>query len=166
MKALYSGIGMACVAGLLMGAAMKPNLDAGDRPAGPQIFTGWSAARSTGPFDDSAGFAAYRGQTPDYVVGTDWKKAAFATQVAYEPAPAPDYYKQAAIEAPVYPTVRYLEPPREAPVYPSVSGGAAASADQHGKDANAVHETTPSPGAQFDEEAPPEATGDTTRVKG
>jgi hypothetical protein len=157
---------MAVVAGLLMGAAMKPNLNAGDRPQGPQMFAGWSGTRSTGPFDDSVGFAAYHGQTPDYVIGTDWTKAAYAQPVAYEPEPTPDYYKQAAAEAPTYPAVKYQEPPREAPVYPSISGGVAASADQHAKDATDTHETTPSPGPQFDEEAPPEATGDTSRVQG
>lgn len=157
---------MAAVAGLLMGAAMKPNLAAGDRPEGPQMFAGWSGTRSTGPFDDSVGFAAYRGQTPDYVLGTDWNKPVVATPVDYDPAPAPDYYKQASAEAPSYPAAKYQEPPREAPVFPSVSGGVAASADQHGKDAVDVHETTPSPGPQFDEDAAPEATGDTSRVKG
>jgi hypothetical protein len=165
VKALFSGVGMAAVAGLLMGAAMRPELNVGDRPEGPQMFAGWSGTRSTGPFDDSVGFAAYHGQTPDYVLGTDWTKPASPVQAAYEPEPAPDYYKQAAAEAPTYPQVKYQEPPREAPVYPSISGGAP-SVEQHAKDAVDAHETTPSPGATFDEEAPPEATGDTSRIQG
>jgi len=67
---------MALAAGLLMGAAMKPDLEADNRPAGPQVIAEGPAAGSTGPFDDrTQAYAAYRGEIPDYVLGTDWKRA-------------------------------------------------------------------------------------------
>src|SRR5687767_11524241 len=74
VKSLFSGMALAAVAGLLTGGAMKPNLGTDDRPAGPQMFAGWSGTRSTGPFDDGMTFASYNGQIPDYVLGTDWQK--------------------------------------------------------------------------------------------
>src|SRR3954462_3122669 len=117
---------MAATAGLLLGGAMKPNLRGDDRPEGPQMFLGWSATRSTGPFDDGGAWAAYQGRTPDYVVGTDWSKApVVVSDVAYEPAPSVDYYAQAANERTRYPQPTYVEPPREPPAFPSMSGGKA-----------------------------------------
>lgn len=90
MKVLLSGAGLALVAGLSMGAAMQPHLDAvgDDRPEGPQIFTHTDGP--TGPFDDSAAYASYRGNLPDYVVGTDFRKATTAYQPRYaETVPEP-----------------------------------------------------------------------------
>jgi hypothetical protein len=125
VKTVLAGAGIAAAAGLLMGAAAKPELNVDDRPEGPQIMAGWSGVRSTGPFDDGATFASYNGQIPDYVLGTDWKKS--LTPAASppeprqrlarndEPAPADDLgFTHAA----------YDEPPRAPPVYPSVAGGA------------------------------------------
>ena len=76
VRNLLAGLAVAAVAGLMMGSAMRPDLQLGDRPEGPQIFTGETAERSTGPFDDGAAFASYRGKAPDYVYGTDWKRQA------------------------------------------------------------------------------------------
>jgi hypothetical protein len=169
VKAFFSGMAMAATAGLLLGGMMKPNLVQGDRPIGPQIFTGWSAARSTGPFDDGRSWAAYGGQVPDYVTGTDWNKAATYApmDVAYDPAETPDYYQEAAADAPSYPKPTYQEPPREPPTYPSVSGGMAYAADRAGKDAvdrTTVPPPSPTPPVDIEDEAPPEATGDTTPI--
>lgn len=165
VKALLSGVGIAAMAGLLMGAAMKPDLRGDERPEGPQIFAGWSGVRSTGPFDPGMSFADYSGQLPDYVVGTDWRAAmAFRENVAYDPAPTPDYYERErrtggdyAYQAPT----PYVEPPREEPVYPSMGGGTAYNASDR------VRESRPAPPPRsepvdLDEEAPPEATGDTS----
>jgi hypothetical protein len=40
------------------------------------MFVAASAERSTGPFDDGALYAGYHGNLPDYVLGTDWTRAA------------------------------------------------------------------------------------------
>jgi hypothetical protein len=118
---------VAAVTGLMLGGAMKPNLGNDDRPAGPQMFAGWSGTRSTGPFDDGMTLANYNGQVPDYVLGTDWQKVAAwpqqDEQVAYEPP-----MEIAAVEPEAQPVVftssAFDEPPPEPVTYPSMSGGA------------------------------------------
>lgn len=123
MKILLAGAGVALVAGLLMGAAAKPDLNGDDRPAGPQMLAGSGGARASGPFGDGATFANDGGQVPDYVLGTDWKKALAPPAIA-EPAPTA---KLARNDDPLpdLPPTRsaYDEPPRWAPSYPSVQGG-------------------------------------------
>lgn len=131
MKSLFSGIGLAALAGMLMGAAMKPQLDLNDRPAGPQVFAGWSATRSTGPFDDGPTFAAYGGEIPDYVLGTDMQRAVAWDHA--EPPPVDDVpvvlAAAAVIEAePVGPAASTdattaPEPEPEPVTYPSLAGG-------------------------------------------
>jgi hypothetical protein len=85
-----SGIVCAAVAGMIMGAAFRPDLSDGDRPSGPQMMAGWTT-RSTGPFDDgsTAVIADWTGAPPAYVVGTDALKAAAWTGPTAEP-PLPD----------------------------------------------------------------------------
>lgn len=88
MKTLWAGAGVALAAGLTLGAAMRPDLSTDDRPVGPQIFEGWSGARSTGPFDDSAvSYASYAGKVPDYVFGTDAKRLQNPVVLATAEAP-------------------------------------------------------------------------------
>jgi hypothetical protein len=167
VKSLFSGIAMASVAGLLLGGAMKPDLGYGDRPEGPQLFAGWSGVRGeTGPFDDGASWAAYGGQIPDYVVGTDWRTASTWPKdlVAYEPQDPPNYYEKALAERPQHPVARYEDEPREEPVYPSMKGGAA-YAEGQARDA-AARDQAPPPPPEFDVDAPPEATGDTRPIPG
>ena len=161
LKALFTGVGMAAVAGLLLGGMMKPNLRGDERPEGPQIFAGWSGVRSTGPFDPGATFADYQGRIPDYVVGTDWQAAlTWRDEIAYEPAPAEDYYDNTPPEPPQDDArKRWEEPPRAEPVFPSVSGGVAY--DVNARVAEAPAPPAPLVAADIDEEAPPEATGDT-----
>lgn len=162
LRSLYAGAAVACVSGLLMGAAMKPTLNVGDRPEGPQMFAGWSGARSTGPFDDGATFAGYQGQVPDYVVGTDWKREiAWQEAEAADPEPRDVAANEAPPEhAPLRPAV-FEEPAREAPVYPSMAGGMA-----YGTAAPAPPPPEAAATATFDADAPPEATGDTSLAKG
>ncbi|RAK60614.1 hypothetical protein DJ021_12755 [Phenylobacterium hankyongense] len=158
LNPLYSGAGLALVAGLLMGGAMKPNLGGDDRPAGPQMFAGWSGARSTGPFDDGASITAYSGQVPDYVTGTDWKKALAwpGEQVAYL-EPQPRLTGEAQADVPTdYAQAAYVEPPPAQATYPSMSGG------MDYRDRAAAAEPAAPPPRTFDEDAPPEATGDAT----
>jgi hypothetical protein len=76
VKTLYAGAVVALAAGLLAGAAMKPDLDGDEQPAGAQTLAD-PAPRASGAFDDEvtyASYPAYHGATPDYVLGTDWKK--------------------------------------------------------------------------------------------
>ncbi|MCR5880980.1 hypothetical protein [Phenylobacterium sp. J367] len=154
------GIGIAAASGLLLGGAMKPDLGAGDRPEGPQIFAGWSGARSTGPFDDGRTLAYVEGQLPDYVVGTDWKTVAWQEgpePVEVAPAAEASAFDAAAHEPVQYAAARWEEPPPEAPSYPSLSGGVRYD---HARPAEAA----PPPPPAFDEEVMPEATGDTTVI--
>src|SRR6185436_5712052 len=81
LKTLIQGVAGVATSGLLMGAAMHPNLDARD-VAGPQIQMPGGGARGTGPAGD-VGVAAYPGPPPEYVVGTDWTR------------PQPDQYADA-----------------------------------------------------------------------
>ncbi|MDB5476269.1 MAG: hypothetical protein JWP49_1780 [Phenylobacterium sp.] len=127
MKALLTGAGLALAAGLLMGAAAKPDLGGDDRPAGPQILAGWGGGRSAGPFDDGAAFAAYKGQMPDYVLGADWKRSLIPPALTAEPTAPDRETEMAAVDEPPAPplTHDYQEPPHAAPNYPSLQGGQA-----------------------------------------
>ncbi len=125
MKALLAGASLALAAGLTMGFSMQPHLDAvGDRPEGPQIFA--NAEQSTGPFDDNP-YSHYHGKLPDYVVGTDWKRATAADL----PRPAAVSVEASYAEAdvvtvePTTEAVNDYQPPAPAPhvTYPSLDGG-------------------------------------------
>jgi len=144
VKTAYAGAGLALMAGLLMGAAMKPELGADDRPAGPQIVAGSAGARAAGPFEDDAPtFAAYSGKIPDYVLGSDW------TRLAAAPAVAPP--ARGEVEAPA-PTEDAEAP---APL--------AHDAEFHATPAVATERVAYNPPADaIEDEAPPEATGDTS----
>lgn len=128
MKALLTGAGVALAAGLLMGAVAKPDLAGDDRPAGPQILAGWGGGRSTGPFDDGAGFASYKGQIPDYVLGTDWKRSLIPPVLTADAPPTAVEAKMAALDEPPAPPLTRAddqESPHAAPSYPSLQGGQA-----------------------------------------
>jgi hypothetical protein len=129
LKIFLPGAGLALATGMLLGGAMQPQLYDGDRPAGPQIIADFAGERSTGPFDPGTTFAAYHGQTPDYVMGTDWKKALAApdARVAVTPLPREASDDAAPAEEPVALTrVAYVDPPAPAPLhaYPSLGGAA------------------------------------------
>jgi hypothetical protein len=130
VKVLLAGAGVSLAAGLLLGGAMQPHLDdVGNRPAGPQMIADFAGERSTGPFDPGTTFASYQGKTPDYVMGTDWKKsmtwpderAAVSLPrdaVRDEPAPEPD-------PPAVLTRAAYEESPPAPHTYPSLDGGRA-----------------------------------------
>jgi hypothetical protein len=131
VKALLTGGAVALVAGLLMGAVARPDLGGDDRPAGPQILAGWGGGRATGPFDDGAAYAAYKGQVPDYVLGTDWKRS-LQMPTPTADAPPPGAMRTAAVDdAPDMPLTRaaYDEPQHAQPAYPSTQGGQSYGAD-------------------------------------
>ena len=133
LKIFLPGAGLALAAGMLLGGAMQPQLYDGDRPAGPQIVAGWETGRSTGPFDPGTTFAAYHGQMPDYVLGTDWKKTmAWPEERAAVSPPSQDvsHDDPSPDEEPATLTrVAYVDPPAPAPIhaYPSLGGASGAS---------------------------------------
>jgi hypothetical protein len=93
LKSLLAGACLAAVSGLLMGSALRPNLRADDRPAGPQIVAGRGGDRAEGPSGDGlrTTLAAYGSAPPDYLLGTDWKYAVADrawTGAVMDPAPA------------------------------------------------------------------------------
>ncbi|HEX3699280.1 MAG TPA: hypothetical protein VHV27_01265 [Phenylobacterium sp.] len=130
LRTALSGAVIAAVAGLLLGAAAKPDLAADDRPAGPQMLSPVGGERSAGPFADDVGvgFASYRGKLPDYVIGTDTTKA----MSIYPSADAPPPMKVAIEDDPPPPELPATpvaddDPAPPAPSYPSIDGGRTAS---------------------------------------
>lgn len=87
---LYQGIAAASLAGLLTGAAMQPDLRAGEDPAGPQMLSGVSGARSSTDWGDIT-LRNWNGPVPDYVVGTDsLRPVEYGYDIAFSDASA-DY---------------------------------------------------------------------------
>lgn len=133
-----------------MGAAMKPDLLADERPAGPQIVDNSAGARSTGPFDEGVSYAAYAGRTPDYVLGTDWKKMTTPAPMTAAP-PLPREIKLAAAPSEGRDDDDAYAPP------PLAAGDAY-------DDASRAEKTPVAYTPDLDDEAPPESTGDTRRA--
>jgi hypothetical protein len=163
VKALCAGAGLALVAGLTMGAAMKPNLAADDRPKGPQVVADWTQA-PTGPFDDgvSMAYARYSGAIPEYVTGTDLKKAMAWPEQARVDQPPEAQFSAEAYEAQLAKLdhADYADPSAEAS-FPSMEGGRAYDAP------SGLGEPGAAPAAPiFDEDVAPEATGDTLPAQG
>jgi hypothetical protein len=124
LKRIAAGVAVACTAGLLMGAALRPDLDEHDA-AGPQMLMGDGGPRKVFAAYDQ-GMAAYSGQVPEYVVGTDWTRP----RAMPEPRPVAaedtgDVMAYAAEDAAVEVShASYAEEPRPAPRYPSMAGNA------------------------------------------
>lgn len=74
LKTIFIGSAFAVGLGLVVGAAMEPNLRGEGGPAGPQILVGQSGARTTPAENPYAVYAAYPETLPDYVIGSDWVK--------------------------------------------------------------------------------------------
>lgn len=140
MKAVLAGACMAAVSGLLMGSALKPDLRADDRAEGPQIIAGMAGEHAaSGPFDDDAtyGLAAYHGTPPDYVFGTDARRAETWPAPNAEPPPeATPRVEDAADGAPPADEARFTradysdgdDTPTPVVSYPSLDGGASRAA--------------------------------------
>ena len=156
-KTLYAGAGVALAAGLVLGAAMRPDLLTDERPAGPQILPDASAARSSGPFDDSVSYAGFAGSLPDYVLGTDWRRAQAAVVAAVTPPidrdPAPD--RQAVDDAPSAADAG-VDADSKAAAPQDIPPAEAAMRDEEASPAAAR-----AVAADLEAEAPPEASGDT-----
>ncbi|MEW5684178.1 MAG: hypothetical protein AB1942_04600 [Pseudomonadota bacterium] len=127
------GVATAAVAGVLLGAALKPTLAVADVGGPQQLLAGGGDRFQTAAYDQ--GTAAYEGVLPDYVVGTDWVKAR---------QPPPAHYAEPPLmtrepEVAVYETPQDL-PTRVVPAtwkdelrtptrYPSEAGNVAYEAD-------------------------------------
>lgn len=86
------GAALAATVGVLLGASMQPNLEAG-APTGPRTMIAGGGARVV-PVLSDPGVAAYKGRVPDYVVGSDWTQPP-----ALEPEPElVDDYEPVAYE--------------------------------------------------------------------
>ena len=119
LRRLSAGVAIASVAGLLMGAAMRPDLDEHDA-AGPQMLMGEAGARKVFTAYDP-GVGAYQGQLPDYVVGTDWARQ----QAVPQPREVPLEDETVVYEDPSPVEVAhttYVDEPRPEPRYPSMRG--------------------------------------------
>ena len=131
LKTLLQGVAGVAACGLLLGAAMHPKLDVGEKPAGPQMLMGQGAQRGGGS-PDGPGLAAYAGATPDYVIGSDWTRPPPAEWAEEAPiGDASDDNVVAADDDPPATPYRaaWRDEPREPAAYPSANGGLAYEAN-------------------------------------
>lgn len=136
LKTLFGGVAVAAAAGLMMGAAMSPDLNEGAMKA-PQILLAGGGPRVDVAAAD-AGVTAYAGRIPDYVIGTDALRPAEAVVLAYDDRAEPEVEPETddhtgdlmAYEAPPErQPARWTDEPREAPLYPSQRGNTPYGAD-------------------------------------
>lgn len=126
LRTLFNGGAAVAAAGLMLGLAMQPNLDA-RAVEGPQILAAGGGPRGAEVSTDP-GLPAYQGRVPDYVIGTDWTHPPPAEHPVEAPAAQSYTDDAAAREAePPAPVRRaaWREVPREPAVYPSVMGDTA-----------------------------------------
>ena len=147
MNALAYSIVTASVAGLLAGFAMKPGGALADRPIGPQILISGASNRviDEDGWYAQARLASYDGQTPEYVLGTDWTQPpAYDVAYADEAAPAEAVQETVADEPGDFAApVKVSSPPQivEKPRYPSEDGDILAGLGDHGPKAIEVSAT-------------------------
>jgi hypothetical protein len=127
-RTVLGGAGVALAMGLMLGGAMRPNLAEDDRPAGPQTILGKSALRSTGPFDPGSVDAGYIGAIPDYVMGTDLKKAVSWPDERPAASASPRASGAEEISPVVFARAADVELPPAAARYPSLGGAPPARA--------------------------------------
>ena len=136
LRMLYQGLAVACVAGLLAGAAMKPQLREVAGPDGPQMLSGVSGDRTYRDGYSDGGLAAWTGPPPDYVIGTDWLQPPVTPDVvAYA---SPDGLDLAETYADPPPAAYAATPPyeladletRPPPRMPSLHGDVLAGVDR------------------------------------
>ena len=132
---LYGAV-IAVASGLMLGGVMHPNLEGDDRPAGPQMIAGDAAMRAAGLPDTGATLASYGGRVPDYVVGTDARKAATWPPERIAPAarePGMETDQEPADELPTISRAAYDEQRlARSHSYPSLGGAAMDDSDNDG----------------------------------
>lgn len=133
LKTLAVGVAVAAVSGLLMGAALYPDLDAEGLKA-PQLEAQGGGHRVEVAATD-AGVAVYAGRVPDYVIGTDALKPPQDETLAAAEAPPPETADAGyaadvmAYAAPQIQPARWQDEPREPARYPSERGNVVYAAD-------------------------------------
>ncbi|MDZ4370637.1 MAG: hypothetical protein U1C74_04355 [Phenylobacterium sp.] len=134
VRRALAGVALAAAAGLMMGTALKPNLDA-EAVEGPQQLIAGGGPREYAAAADH-GVAVYRGALPTYVVGTDSLRppeelaliddgsSEYPADTDVEAEAADDYAADVMVyEAPVIARARWADEPRPEPRYPSQQGG-------------------------------------------
>lgn len=130
LRMLYQGLAVACAAGLITGAAMKPDQRELDGPEGPQMLAGTSGERIYRSGYTAADLVSRSGPAPDYVIGADWlHPPAYPVAAAY--AAATHDYDYDGDEYEELPPVTYAGPapyeladlePAPPPRIPSLDG--------------------------------------------
>jgi hypothetical protein len=135
LKSLLQGVAGVAACGLMLGAAMHPTLNVGDKPGGPQMLLSGGGPRASDGATDR-GVGAYAGRTPEYVVGTDWSRPPAPVYADTTPAPAPEDKSETVVftskdDPPVVEVTHtaWRDEPRPEPSYPSARGGAYYDAD-------------------------------------
>ena len=124
MRIVLGGSAAALALGLMLGAAMQPNLAGDDRPAGPQTILGAGAARVASS-EMSPTLASYPGGLPDYLLGTDAKAPALPPEDLRATAPEARTDLAARDETPAAPALTrasYDDPAPTHGPYPSTGG--------------------------------------------
>ena len=132
IRTVLGGVAIAAVSGMLMGAAFRPELNAGGLIA-PQTLLAGGGVRSETQAAADPGLARYGGHVPDYVVGVDWLRQQQPPVMAPQDE-APETAPEVESEATVYTSEDQLprragapsagREPERAPVsYPSNDGG-------------------------------------------
>ncbi len=131
MKSMFYGIGIAAIAGLMVGGGFRPTIAEG-RIGGPQIALGDSARVAHG--DPEAATSNYPYGVPDYVIGTDnlYQPADYAaTDEAYVDTAWRDAHPDLPMVEPAsYTPATYQTASYDVTVnYPSQGGGILAGID-------------------------------------
>jgi len=156
-----AGAGVALALGLLLGAAMRPQL-AIDELA-PQALDAWP--REPSPYDagapDALAFAQYGGELPEYVLGLDWAAATAAPDAPPNAADAEPH--PSASEAETAPREAEAAPEAAEHATPASAQVAAPEPASQEQAATGESDAPPAiPALAIDDAAPlPEATGDT-----
>ena len=132
LKTLAQGASVVAAVGLMMGAALHPNLRGADELAGPRIQLPGAGQRAVDYVSD-LGVSVYRGRIPDYVTGSDANRPppVLAATTA-EPQDTGDvvvFTEEPAADPARMTQATWQDEPRQPPVYPSVSGGGRYEAD-------------------------------------
>jgi hypothetical protein len=127
IRRVANGLSFACLAGLIAGGIMQPDLDQHDAN-GPQMVMGVGGPRKVfAAFDP--GVARYGGEVPEHVIGTDWTRPRTVPAATYDVEAAGEEtvaYRDEPVEVA---WTSYAEEPRTEPVYPSARGNTHYEAD-------------------------------------
>jgi hypothetical protein len=131
IRTFVIGLATAASSGLLMGAALKPDLGGDHAGRAPQILIPFGGPRIAQAAVER-GLAAYDGEVPTWVLGTDSlpPPEPQVTAAAYEEPETAEASPQVfEAAAPQPPPRRWAESPHRAPRYPSIDGGVAYGGD-------------------------------------